>query len=193
MSSTYDEEQKKFVLQKRSFFDSNWLPIIQNLTAQGFTESEIGAIVGFQGENTQSWIPNLMQANPDVRDALKIGRKVADANLVANMYRSAVGYDYEEYEEEETIDGKDGPSVKNKIKHKHQPGNAQLAIFLAINHMPEQYKNRVETTRRGFTLNTNVEISSEQIEKLAGKLADTARQVKQIESKIVETKDGTST
>jgi hypothetical protein len=185
MSAQYDDEQQKYVLQKRSYFDSNWLPIIQNLTAQGFTEAEIGAVVGYQGENTGIWISNLMQANPEVKDALKTGRRIADANLVANMYHTAVGYDYEEVEEIETPKG---VTIKRKLKH--QPGSPQMQIFLACNHMPELYKNRVETTKRGFTLNTNVEISGEQIEKLAGKLLDTARQVKQIQSKVVETDNG---
>lgn len=181
MSGVFDENKNKFILKKGSFFDTNLLPIIQNLTAQGFTEAEIGAIVGYQGENAGSWIAGIMKSNPEVKDAIKIGRKIADANLVANMYKSAIGYEYEETEEIVS-----GDKITIKKKHKHQPGNSTMQMFLAVNHMPEQYKNRVETTKKGFVLNTNVEISGEQIEKLAGKLLDTAKQVKQVESKVID-------
>jgi len=173
------------------------LPIVQNLVASGMTESDIGVIVGFQGKNSDDWLNELKRHHPEVVDAYKAGRQIADSIQVAQMYKSAIGYDYEEVDEEwEVVQDKTDPTklyevkVGEKRKHRHQPGNAQLAIFLATNRMPEQFKNRVETTKKSFIINGKVELSGDQIERLAGKLFDEARQVKQIESIVVEAEHG---
>jgi hypothetical protein len=172
------------------------LPIVQNLVATGMTESDIGVIVGFQGKNSNDWLNELKRQHPEVMDAYHAGRQIADSIQVAEMYKSAIGYDYPEVDEEWKVekDEETGEETMIKVgekrKIRHQPGNAQLAIFLATNRMPEQFKNRVETTKKSFIINGKVELSGEQIERLAGKLIDEARQVKQIESKVVEIENG---
>lgn len=187
--SPWDSKERKFVLPKGSQFDTSLLPVIQNLTAQGLTEADIGRIVGFQGAEAASWLSHLKQRNDMVHDAAEVGYRMADAALVAQMYRAAVGYDYEEVEENYGIDKLTGEwGLKGKkVKTKHQPPNPQLAIFLAVNHMPDLYKNRVETTKNGFQIHASTELSAEQIAGLAGKLMDESRKRKQIDSTVVET------
>ncbi len=185
-------KERKFKLPPRTRFDMALLPIIQNLVAAGMTESDIGAIVGYQGKNADDWLNELKRQHPEVMDAYKAGRRIADSIQVAEMYKSAIGYDYQEVEEEYkiTVDPDTGEEITvktgAKVKHKHQPGNAQLAIFLATNRMPDQFKNRIEATKKSFIINGQVELSGDQIERLAGKLFDESRKVKQIESTVVE-------
>jgi hypothetical protein len=68
----------------------------------------------------------------------------------------------------------------------HQPANAQLAMFVATNRMPEQFKHRIDITKKGFVIDATQEISAEQIEKLAGALMKEAEKTKVIESEVIE-------
>ncbi len=180
---------RKFVLPKGTRFDPNFLPMIQNLTALGLTEGDIGTIVGYQGRETDVWLNSLKQYYPEVKEAAEIGKQIANSFLVAQMYKSAIGYDYEEIEECFNVDPESGELVKSgeKRKLKHQPGNAQLAMFISTNRMPEQFKHRIDIAKKGFIIDATQEISSDQIERLAGKLMEEARNVKQIESTVIET------
>ncbi len=182
----WSDKERKFILPKNTRWDIKLLPIIQNLVSVGMTEADIGSIVGFQGKNSEDWLNELKRHHPEVKDACAIGKAIADSFLVAQMYRSAVGYEY--LEEEWRRDKDTGEMVLNKQTLKHQPANASLAMFIATNHMPEQYKNKVETTKRSFIVNASAELSSDQISKLAGKLIEEADRVKQIENtEIIET------
>jgi hypothetical protein len=181
----YDEDNRKFVLPKHTKFDPNFLPVIQNLTAMGLTESDIGVIVGYQGEHTNDWLNNLKLIHPEVKDAAAIGKYIADSFLVAQMYKSAVGYDYVTQKFKKDKETGEMELVEESIQH--QPANAQLAMFVASNRMPDQFKHRIDLTRKGFIIDASEPISSEQIEKLAGKLLEEAQNVKQIESTVIET------
>lgn len=178
----YDEKERRFVLPPRTKFNMELLPILQNLVSVGMTESDIGAIVGYQGKHSDDWLNELKRHNPDVKAACKVGKQIADSFLVAQMFRSAIGYEYEEVDEEYKMD-EDGELVKvgEKVKKKHQPGNAQLAMFVLTNHLPEQYKHRIETTKKGFLVDVSTELSADQIEKLAGALLEGTRKEIQVE------------
>jgi len=180
----YDESKRVFVLPKGTHFDTRILPIIQNLTAMGLTESDVGTIVGYQGENAVDWIEGLKKHWPDVKDALDIGRKIADSNLVAQMYKSACGYEYTKRKFKK--DKETGEMVLIEEVVEHQPANAQLAMFVASNRMPEQFKHRIDVTKKGFVIDATQEISAEQIEKLAGALMKEAEKTKIIESEVIE-------
>lgn len=189
----WDQRERKFVLPKHTRFDTNMLPVVQNLTAMGLTERDIGVIVGFQGKNSNDWLNELKRHNIDVKEACRIGKQMADGMLVAQMYKTAIGYEYEEVEEDyKTIQDPSDPDktktvkVGEKRKIKHQPGNPQMQMFIAVNHMPEFYKNRIETTKKGFMINADVEVSGEQIEQLAGALMKESKKIKHVDSKVIE-------
>jgi hypothetical protein len=178
-------KERKFTLPERARFDIRMLPVIQNLVAMGLTESDIGMVVGYQGANTVDWLHNLKKKHPEVVEACKAGARMADSFLVAQMFRSAIGYDYVE---EEWGYNKDGEWVKKKESIKHQPANAQMAIFMATNRMPEQFKHRVDLTKRGLIIDNTEELSSEQIEKLAGALLEEANKTKLLTADVVDAK-----
>jgi hypothetical protein len=183
----WSEKERKFVLPKYTHWDTKFLPVIQNLVSVGMTEADIGAMVGFQGVHAEDWLNELKRHHPEVKEAAAIGKQIADSVLVAQMYRSAVGYDYEEVEYRR--DKETGEMVESKRVLKHQPGNAQLAIFMATNHMPDQYKNRVEQTKRSFIINASGEMSEDQISKLAGRLLEESNVREIIDAKVVEIDD----
>ena len=187
----WGDKERKYVLPARTQYDPNFLPVLQNLTALGLTESDIGAIVGYQGAHSEDWLGNLKQRYPEVKEACDIGARTANANLVAHMYKTATGYDY--VEEEYRRDPETGEMVLYKMVPKHQPGNATMAMFIATNRMPEQFKHRIETTRKSFIIDAKGELSSEQIEKLAGTLMEESRRVKQIESEVIDVESSGST
>jgi hypothetical protein len=187
----------KYYLPAKSFFPTSLLPVIQNLTALGLNPSEIGTVCGYSGEHSEDWLRNLKQNNSDVLDAVKEGKKIADAALVAKSYQNACGYDYQETEDlyNEVQDPSDPENTKTvkistKVKTKHQPGNPTLAMFLLTNHLPNLYKNRIEQTRKGFVINATTELSGEQIERLAGALMSGVQERKQIDSKVIEAENG---
>ena len=181
------DKERKFVLPPRTEFNLELLPIIQNLVSVGMTESDIGAIVGYQGKNSEKWIAGLKQSNPEVAEACQIGKRIADSFLVAQMYKSAIGYDYQETEQKYKIDKETGDKVlvEEKVLHKHQPGNAQLAMFALTNHLPEQYKHRIDVNKKGFLVDVSTELSADQIEKLAGALLEGTREIKHVDSIVV--------
>lgn len=182
--NNFKEENRKYVLPMRTRFDPNFLPVIQNLTAMGMTESDIGVIVGYQGKNAHDWVNELKKNHPEVKDAAQIGKMIADSFLVAQMYKSACGYEY--VEEEWKLDEDTQEMVKVKEKVVHQPANAQLAMFMATNRMPEQFRHKIELTKKGFIIDSTSEVSSDQIERLAGALMDESKRVKQIESTVID-------
>jgi hypothetical protein len=181
----WNTKERKYVLPSGTRFDIRLIPIIQNLVAAGMTEADIGAIVGYQGENAENWLAKLKQIHPEVKEACQIGKRIADSFLVAQMYKTAIGYEF--LEQKYKRDRETGEMILAEETVNHQPGNAQLAMFIATNHMPEQYKHRLETTKKGYLINATTEITADQIEKLAGKLMDEANRVKQIESTVIET------
>lgn len=183
----WSEKQRKFVLPKYTRFNTILLPVLQNLTALGLTESDIGAIVGFQGKNADDWLNDLKRHHPEVKDACAIGKTVADSFLVAQMFRSAIGYEYEEVEYKR--DKETGEMVEYKRTVRHQPSNAQLAMFLAVNRMPDQFKQKVEVTKKTFNIDGKIEVSADQIERLAGALINEAKKVKQVENTVIESKN----
>jgi hypothetical protein len=186
----WSSKQRKYNLPKRTAFDLVLLPILQNLTAVGMTESDIGAIVGFQGKHSEDWLNELKRNHPEVKDACRVGKEIADSFLVAQMYRTAVGYDYAEIEEIYELDGEgNNVQVGAKRKIKHQPANPQMAMFMACNRMPELFKNRVEQTKKSFIISTNGELSGNQIERLAGLLLEESEKLDIIDAQVVETKE----
>lgn len=186
----YFERERMFKLPKGVGYDANFLPIIQNLSALGYPAADIGMILGYAGKDARQFIKNLSKNYSDMAEAIKIGNSMANSYLVAQMFKSAVGYDYDE-EDFKYTHNEDG-TVKNKIqtggKTKHYSGSPQLAMFVAANRMPESFVNRLEIHKKNFDLFK--EVPKDTIKRLAGKLLEYADHRKKVESKeIKETED----
>lgn len=178
------EEDRVYKLPLRTKYNPQFLPAIQNLTAMGLTESDIGTIIGFSGKNPDDWINELKRKHPEVRDAAAIGKQIADSFLVAQMYKSACGYEYTKQKYRKNKDTGEMELIEETVEH--QPANAQLAMFIATNRMPEQFKHKIELSKKGFIIDSSTEATSDQIERLAGALLDESKRVKQIEATVID-------
>lgn len=178
--SSWDQKERKFKLNPYARFDSSMLPMIQNLLGSGCTVKDIGMIVGYQGNQAENWLMNLKRRNEDVALACDTGYQMANTMLIAQCFREAVGYDYQEEDVEyKMIQDPQNPTelkeipIKKTVHHKKKVGNPQLLMFMMENHMPEDYKRRQEIIRKNLNWDLKTEPTAAQIDKLFGKLCET--------------------
>lgn len=146
-------------------FHDDLLPVIQNLTACGFQPHEIGQIVGFAGELSRNWLKELMKGRTDVAEAVKTGRILAQAAILARMIQSAMGYNYEEVDEywvpsgEKKSDGCIKWALDRKtVKKRHTQANMQAILALAnkfqvfkVNENSSEIDNSTETQLKALS------------------------------------------
>ena len=158
-----------------SKYIKQFIPIIQNAAMIGLNESEIGILLGYTGGDAEKWFRKMRRANEDLKEAWKIGVRIASANLVTSLYKMATGYEYDERLKDGTI------------RTRYVRPDLEALKLLLFNILPEQFKNtqKVEISKK------SLEISSE------GGMSDflNALQAKPVESIVVgETNgDGNST
>jgi len=137
--------KKKFEIKKRARFDASWLPVIQNLTALGLNESDIGVILGYTGKNARDWLNNLKKNHPEVKDAWELGKRIADVQLVTKAFLAATGYDYKQekvkYKAVTKYDGDkpytDWIETEREEVLKHAKSDPAVLKFLLCNRLPE--------------------------------------------------------
>jgi hypothetical protein len=189
----YDEEYRKFKLAKGARWDSGLLPVIQNLAACGCTESDIGVILGADKDRALTLVANLKAKHPDIKKAWQAGIQMAHSILVAQMLRSAIGYDYEDVDlEYKYVQNPKNPEelkevlVGKKVRKRHQAANAPLAMFMASNRMPDQFVDRKVLERRSIEVKLDKVPTEHQINDLAGKLRRIQEDRKVVEAELVE-------
>jgi len=170
---------QKAIVKKpdKASISAELLPILQNLSALGLTQKQIGVCLGFQGKGARKWLERLMHRHPEAREAWKEGQKQADAALISSMYQAAIGYTTRQvkrkYKFEPNPTNKNRPKkvlVEEEEVEKTLPPVPQLAMFLALNHMPEFYKNKVELEKRTLSVDLKGTITADEIKQFAGKL-----------------------
>jgi hypothetical protein len=186
-----------FVRPKDSRFDASDLPVIQNLLALDYTPTQVGMILGYQGDLAKGWkISATRTLGDDARQAINLGLQAADAAIVKNLVKEAFGYEWEEVKttykavpKYDAIEGEESiemvPVAETRTK-KRQPGNAKLAELLAVNRLPDDFKKVSEVKKFDWKVETKT--TEEQITELIGRLLDAARP-KQVESTILETEN----
>lgn len=184
-------KERKHKIRWGATFNYALVKPIANMTALGMTEKDIGLIVGVSGSTIAKW----KQRYPQIKKAYDEAKSVCASHLVAQMVRSAIGYDYEEKEfyivtDEET--GEEKRKLKS-IKVKHQKGEPALMTFLAKNLLPEQFTDKIQIDKRDVKLNLSGELAKDEIAGFAGKLLEISKEErprKNIESKAInENKD----
>ena len=150
-------------------FVEDLLPVIQNLTALGYSEVDIGSIIGFAGQLTKKWLKQLKQDRQDVAEAVKTGRQLAKAALIAKLVQASLGYDYYEEDQywvagERSANGQIRWRLERKTTHRrHQPANMSAMLSLADKLMPDVFES-VKKESTSFT--------EDQIRKLSGALLE---------------------
>lgn len=181
-----------YMRPKSSKFDETDLPVIQNLLGLGYSEADVGMLLGYQGSN---WKISAGKTCEEYQDAIDQGLKLANAYAIKELCKSSFGYDWEEvktsYKPVEDYDPETGEAVTKMVPvaetrtRKHQPGNARLAELLVTNRLPELFKKFSEIKKTEFS--ANAELSETQIDGLIGRLLEAVHGVKSVESKTMET------
>lgn len=134
---------------------------IQLWRKNGLELKEIAKNMGVRPATLSDW----QKLYPQIEQALKRGEQVA-AQIVENaLFRSAVGYKYQEVTHElvrTEVPRKDADGIEidgvtdteeelkvTKVVEKMQPPNATSIIFFLKNHLPEMYKDRRENVISG--------------------------------------------
>jgi hypothetical protein len=158
-----------------SSFTEDLLPVIQNLTALGYNDTEIGTIVGFAGQLTRDWLRSLTKERTDVTEAIKTGRLLAKAVLIGKLVHTSLGYDYKETDEiwlpngETKSNGQKKWVLQRKVVHRrHQTASVPAMLQLAARLLPDVFSDNKSVDV--------IDVTEEQIKKLAGRINEIPRQ-----------------
>jgi hypothetical protein len=188
-----DKKRKNKIRKDAKFDKVKVVPIVRSLVGLGFKEIEIGIILGVSESTIHSWkqrYPQLFEANAE-------GKQIMRGILCAEMFRAAIGYDYEEIDTTYKISHVVATSVDDKnqviqeslknvpdkivVHKKHQPGNAHLQEFLANNLMKETFpRNPTQVENNIITLIGSVE--PDRVRQFAGRLCEMIDAPKKVES-----------
>jgi hypothetical protein len=163
------EKKRKNKVRKDAKYDKvSVLPIVRSLVGLGFTETDIGIVLAVAPETVASWkarYPNMFEAN-------KEGQQIMKGILCAELFRTAIGYDYEEKDVTKEKDEKGKEKItKTVVKTKHQTGNADLQKFLANNLMKEVFP-RDPSQSQGSIINIISSVEPDLIKQFAGHLIE---------------------
>lgn len=194
MAKKAKQPKTKYQIKRRTPFNDDLLPVIQNLTAEGRSLADIGMLLGYAGKSPAMWMRFLKNKHPEVADAIKAGAQMADTKLIVTAFDAATGYDVEEvdieYIAKPVIDGKGLDKIEyiergRKTKQKHIRPDTSLLFKLLCNRLPEYFSDtrKVEIDKKSIHAEVNM---NEEIPRMAGKLWEISQQRKQVESKEVE-------
>lgn len=103
----------------------------------GLTEADICNNIGISTQTLWDW----KKRHPDVLDALKKGKEVADIIVENALYKRAIGYDYEEVK---TITSADGVVMQKTVTKKHIPADITAQIFWLKNRKPNIWRDKLD-------------------------------------------------
>jgi len=191
-------KERKHKLQDGAKFDMTVLETAKNLVALGFTEEELGVVLGCSKRTIQTW----KRRHPTFKKACKEGKNLANVILTAQMLRAAIGYNYEEtekvYKPKYTgagnnilvVDEETGQPietlVERKVKTKHQKGDARLMEFLACNRLPEYFNRDWD---KDTVVKDVAELTGTTLANFFGKWHELCEK-KHVESRIIEGTEG---
>lgn len=89
---------------------------------------------------------------PSISDALKSGREVPDRKVENSLYKSCVGYYYDEYVEEIHVlpDGRE-EKIKKRHKRYYQPSITAI-IFYLKNRCPDKWRDKPKQETNAFAI-----------------------------------------
>lgn len=123
----------------------NWIELegllkIEGWARDGLTNEQIAGNMGISRETLNQW----SKKYPDISDALKKGKEVADRQVENALLKRALGYKYEEMKVEK---GPDGSKTTVTIKEVIPDVTAQ--IFWLKNRKPEQWRDKRDIEHSG--------------------------------------------
>jgi hypothetical protein len=122
-------------------YDPQYAVMVFKLCLLGATEKEIAAIFEVDVSTIANWKIN----HPKFLDAIKNGRKKADAEIADSLYHRALGY---EHPSEEVFCNRDGEVTRVPVVKKYAPDPVS-AIFWLKNRHSKEWRERQEIEING--------------------------------------------
>lgn len=126
--------------QYQKWLEDDNLILLQGWARDGLTDEQIAHNMGINTATLYRW----KNAHSEICNALKKSKEVADIQVENALYKSALGYDYEEVTEERRYNratNKYEMVVTKKIK-KHMPPNTTAMIFWLKNRKPDMWRDK---------------------------------------------------
>ena len=116
---------------------------IEGWARDGLTDEQIAHNMGIRRETLYDW----KRKYPNITNVLKRGKEVVDRQVENALYRTAIGFEYEE----ETVTN-DGMIVTTK---KYSKPNTTAQIFWLKNRKPHEWRDKqeIENTNRNIEIN----------------------------------------
>lgn len=131
-------------------YDKSKLANIAELAKKGLTDNEIAKSLHVSRSTFSRWKTKY----PEVDEALRVNRVIPNANVEASLYKSAIGYHYEE-EKWSKIDG-EMVLVEKNVRYQHPMPAAY--IFWLKNRMPEKWRDKVDVSSTNITATAKVSL-----------------------------------
>lgn len=146
---------------------------LQGWARDGLTDEQIAENIGINVCTLYDW----KNKYPNIADALKDGKDVADRQVENALFKSALGYTFDEV----TKELKDDELVVTKVVHKEVQPNTTAQIFWLKNRKRAEWRDRVENAITG------ADGGAVKVETLTE--SDVDKRIKELESKLKGLKD----
>lgn len=146
---------------------------LQGWARDGLTDEQIAINVGINVATLYDW----KNKYPNIAEALKDGKDVADRQVENALFKSALGYTFDEV----TKELKDDELVVTKVVHKEVQPNTTAQIFWLKNRKRAEWRDRVENAITG------ADGGAVKVETLTE--SDVDKRIKELESKLKGLKD----
>lgn len=144
-------------MARKSLWKPEFVEQAKNLCLLGAIDPEIASFFDVSLTTFQNW----KRKNPELREALKIGKSAADARVAKSLYQRAIGFSQQEIDIR-VIAGK----VVQTIYTKKYVGDVTAQIFYLKNRRPDLWSDRREKD-----MSVDDQIKLVQLERLKYELA----------------------
>jgi hypothetical protein len=128
----------------REWLQGDNLILLKGWARDGLSDEQIAHNMGIAPKTLWEWKAKYSE----ISSALKKTKEIVDKEVENALYKSAMGYDYEEITEQRRYNKATGEYemvvVEKKIKH--QPPNTASIIFWLKNRKPEIWRDKQEIT-----------------------------------------------
>jgi len=159
--------------------------LITSLLQNGLTEEQACEKMGITRNVLNFW----RRKYPEVVEAVKKGKEPVDQKVVNSLYRSAMGYTYDEViwepktlsskeikERLERGDDSPPPLVRKRVIRKHVAPNVIAQIFFLKNRLPGEWKDRTNVNVSGKVEYTvSLPPKPDQLKKVGETIVDPAK------------------
>lgn len=155
------EDKDAATTKKRHYtvYNKEYHPLlIESLLQNAMTAEQVAEKIGIDKDTFYAW----KNKYPEVAEAIKRGKAPVDTRVVAALYRSAMGYTYEEVTREpkalstkelkeraEMEDPPPPPLIVTKVVRKYVAPNIIAQIFWLKNRLPAEWKDRNDVSISG--------------------------------------------